>query len=662
MAPASINVLELQDQFRLLVEEVEEYAIFMLDPEGHIKTWNEGAEKIKGYSKQEILGTHFSVFYPDEAVERGKPEAALEEAARNGQWVDEHWRIRKDGSRFWGRVTITALRDDRGELRGFGKVTRDMTERRQAELDLKRQTDRAKKAERRAVQENALLRLMQTVAATANEADSLDGAMKEALEAICEHTGWPVGHVYRPSEDGRLIPTEIWYLESEEKFESFRQATRGTTFTEGDGLPGRVALVKEPIWIRDVSQDENFHRADVAQALGIKTAFAFPILLDGSPTGILEFFSTENEEPDRRLMEGIESVGVQLSRVAEREQAKETLRVSEERYRSLQESAPDGIVIADGEGRIIDWNPGASEIFGYDRPEILGRRIERLMPERHKEQHRAGMKRISQKEKGRLLGNTVELEGVRKGGEEFPIELSLSTWVASGDRYFAAIIRDITERQQLEEELLQIQDEERQRLGRELHDGVCSLLTSAGIVTSTLAERMDKGDPITQGDLDEVTDYITKAGNEARALSHGLSPVGLERGLVPALEELVSQNDGRGELACSFTADDEMPDLPKETATHLYRIAQEALDNVLTHADAGSIQLRLTNDEENALVLRIEDDGRGFSGAPETNAGLGMRTMRRRASLIGGNLAVEERDNGGTTVRCRLVPGTHDVE
>jgi len=117
-----------EERFRLLVSEVTDYAILMLDPEGHIANWNAGAERIKGYKAQEIIGQHFSRFYPTEDVERGKPADELKIAAEEGRLEDEGWRVRKDGSRFWANVVITALRDGSGRLLGFAKVTRDITE------------------------------------------------------------------------------------------------------------------------------------------------------------------------------------------------------------------------------------------------------------------------------------------------------------------------------------------------------------------------------------------------------------------------------------------------------------------------------------------------------------------------------------------------------
>jgi PAS domain S-box-containing protein len=126
------------EQFRLLVASVRDYAIFMLDPRGYIISWNLGAERIKGYAASEIIGKHFSIFYPAEDIAAGKPPWELTEAERCGRFEDEGWRLRKDGSRFWANVIITALRGSDGVLRGFGKVTRDLTARREAEETARR--------------------------------------------------------------------------------------------------------------------------------------------------------------------------------------------------------------------------------------------------------------------------------------------------------------------------------------------------------------------------------------------------------------------------------------------------------------------------------------------------------------------------------------------
>jgi PAS domain S-box-containing protein len=134
-------------RFRLLVEAVQDYAIFMLDAEGNISSWNIGAERLKGYKAAEIVGKHFSSFYPEEDVRRGKPQNELVAAAKEGRFEDEGWRIRKDGSRFWANVIITAVRDGAGNLLGFAKVTRDFTERMQAQRALQKEVVERREAQ-----------------------------------------------------------------------------------------------------------------------------------------------------------------------------------------------------------------------------------------------------------------------------------------------------------------------------------------------------------------------------------------------------------------------------------------------------------------------------------------------------------------------------------
>ncbi|MEA2642543.1 MAG: hypothetical protein QOF51_3937 [Chloroflexota bacterium] len=124
-----------EERFRLLVSSVRDYAIFMLDPDGRVSSWNEGAQRIKGYTAADIIGRHFSQFYPPEDLEAGKPAMELEVALAEGRFEDEGWRVRKDGTMFWANVIITALFDSEGQHVGFAKVTRDLTERRRAEVE-----------------------------------------------------------------------------------------------------------------------------------------------------------------------------------------------------------------------------------------------------------------------------------------------------------------------------------------------------------------------------------------------------------------------------------------------------------------------------------------------------------------------------------------------
>jgi rsbT co-antagonist protein RsbR len=140
LSKSPAKVLGSEESFRMLVESVKDYAIIMLDTTGHVASWNAGAERFKGYRAEEIIGKHFSCFYPAEAIQRGLPDHELETAAKDGRFEDEGWRVKKDGKQFWANVILSALRDKDGTLRGFSKVTQDLTERRQAEEQIKQQS------------------------------------------------------------------------------------------------------------------------------------------------------------------------------------------------------------------------------------------------------------------------------------------------------------------------------------------------------------------------------------------------------------------------------------------------------------------------------------------------------------------------------------------
>ncbi|MCC2643366.1 MAG: hypothetical protein K0S45_3779, partial [Nitrospira sp.] len=126
-----------EETFRLLFESIKDYAIFIMDPDGIVQTWNPGAEMMKGYRAEEIVGQSFSRFYLPSDIQTGKPRMLLSQAAQSGRVADEGWRVRKDGSRFWASVVITALYNDKGEIKGYAKITKDTTERKQLEDHLK---------------------------------------------------------------------------------------------------------------------------------------------------------------------------------------------------------------------------------------------------------------------------------------------------------------------------------------------------------------------------------------------------------------------------------------------------------------------------------------------------------------------------------------------
>jgi PAS domain S-box-containing protein len=320
-------------------------------------------------------------------------------------------------------------------------------------LELAQEVERWQEVQRRQAEEalrqkTALLELLQVAAVAANEASALQDALQAVLDQVCAHTGWPVGHAYIQASDSpiELMPTTIWHLDNPELYDTFRRVTEASRMPWGIGLPGRILASGKPVWIMDVTKDSNFPRAKLAENIGVKAAFGFPVLAGMEVVAVLEFFSPDPMEPDESLLEVMAHVGTQLGRVVERQRAAKALQASELRFRSVAHTAKDAIIVADQRGRIVFWNQGAKTIFGYDEEEVLNEPLTILMPERYRDAHRNGMTRLMATGEAHVVGRTVELHGVTKEGREFPLELSLVTWSTEEGQFFSGIIRDISGR------------------------------------------------------------------------------------------------------------------------------------------------------------------------------------------------------------------------
>ncbi len=180
--------------------------------------------------------------------------------------------------------------------------------------------------------EKASVELLQGVATAANEASSIQEALGFCLDQVCAYTGWAVGHAYVLAEDASrdLVPTKLWHLDHAEKFQAFREVTERNRFASGVGLPGRVLASGQPAWISDVTKDPNFPRARQADNIGVKAAFAFPVLVRSETVAVLEFFSTQSCEPDEKILRTMAHIGAQLGRVVERNRAEAELRKAKE--------------------------------------------------------------------------------------------------------------------------------------------------------------------------------------------------------------------------------------------------------------------------------------------------------------------------------------------
>jgi PAS domain S-box-containing protein len=366
--------------------------------------------------------------------------------------------------------------------------------------------------------------------------------------------------------------------------------------------------------------------------------------------------------------------------VAERTHA---LRVKHEHLQAIWNSAFDAIITIDSQGQIETANRAAEKMFGYSSDEMTGQNVRMLMPSPYSREHDGYLRRFLATGEPRILNAPRELVARRRDGSTFPIDLSITQ--VDHSPYFTGIVRDITDRKQLQRHILEISSEEQRRIGRNLHDGTGQELTGLSLIAGTLLDLVMAahegnagGEAVRQfedADFVRICDTIRKlnqrlseANRHVHQLSHGIMPVQIDaRALQSSLEELACATNLPPTVSCRFECPVPVIVSNNSEATHLYRIAQEAVNNALKHSQAGEITISLTqNDEE--LILEITDDGIGIDeelsriSAARKDHGMGLRTMQYRAAMIGGALQVKRGEHGGTRVKCALLRERGDVQ
>ncbi|MCH7923727.1 MAG: PAS domain S-box protein [Nitrospinae bacterium] len=300
------------------------------------------------------------------------------------------------------------------------------------------------------------VRLLQTMTMAISEARDFNSALGVALRKVCEATGWVFGEAWVPSSDGTVLEYSPERYSSVSGLEKFAELSERITFPPGRGLPGRAWTSKQSVWMHDVRlyMDFDFQRPEITMEADFKAGVAVPVFVGDEVVAVMVFFMFKPHEEDERLIGLVSAVAAQLGLLMQRKRAEGVLIESEERFRSVTQSATDAIISADSRGNIISWNKGAETIFGYSEEEVLGKPLTLLMPERYKGDHRKGLERVLSTGESDVIGKTVELHGLRNDGSEFPLEISLSTWKKGGEPYYCGIIRDVTERKRMEQELL----------------------------------------------------------------------------------------------------------------------------------------------------------------------------------------------------------------
>ena len=319
---------------------------------------------------------------------------------------------------------------------------------------------------------------------------------------------------------------------------------------------------------------------------------------------------------------------------------------------SIVEHSADAIIGQTADGFIASWNQTAERIYGYNAAEALGQTLSMLFPPDHVSQLNQAMDRLLEGSRGEEFETLCR----RKDGTFLDVSITLSPVRNAEGRLTATstIARDITERKQLEAEIVRASEEERRRLSQELHDGLGQTLTGiafkAKAVQGNLAQT---GSPLAQ-DLGEIASLVNGAIADARRLAQGLEPIQIETvGLMAALAGLAA--DTRHLFGINSVFRGPKADLPVSVpaGATLYRITQEAIHNAVTHGTARTIEIDLAREEDN-LRLCVRDDGKGFVAIETQGSGMGLRIMRQRAHAMGGTLQIQSQPGQGTRIECLL--------
>jgi two-component system sensor kinase FixL len=381
------------------------------------------------------------------------------------------------------------------------------------------------------------------------------------------------------------------------------------------------------------------------------------VINTGAPEDFEQVFTDANhklrcfEMRVRAVQSGDRIVGavVNITEVTEQRAQRDTLRTQAR----ILETMREGVVLVDAATMIIRLtNPTFERLFGYGSNELIGQSVEPLIAVPGHQRRK--FERIFREYDNPGGPPPVELECVRKDGTRFVASCVISPLSTGGMDHWLAVVNDVTEKKRLERGIIDIANREQQRIGSDLHDGLGQELTGIALMLRGVVAQLSKEKSDARLDVEDIIGLVNNAIENTRNLARGLSPVRAERGgLMAALRSLATRASERYGVHVEFRDSVTKPlHLNDAYATHLYRIAQEALTNVVRHSFASEVDICLetVGDE---LQLRIDDNGRGFAQASQDSVvGLGLKMMRYRAQMIGGDLVLETSASGGASVRC----------
>jgi PAS domain S-box-containing protein len=416
---------------------------------------------------------------------------------------------------------------------------------------------------------------------------------------------------------------------------------------ELSGVPAAEVIGKHPLevfpFLRDTSLIQQLRQA-LEGATG--SSMDFPYLV---PQTGRSGWASDINAPLRNAKDKITGVIGIVRDITARKQAEEALRRSEQNLTNFFDHAPIGLEWLSASGSILRANRAQLELLGYRPEEYLGHFIGEFCSDP------ANARDLLERLAANETVHNLPMPRRRKDGViRFVLVDARPLWNVGQFLYSSVFSRDVTERFNLEREILEISEREHQRIAQDLHDGLGQLLVGSAYLGNTLRQELAARSLPEVRQLDRLLQVLDKAIGQTRNLARGLHPVKPEpNGLMSALQELASQTKTLFNVRCRFTCRQPVFIEDITTATHLYRIAQEAVTNAIKHGKSGIIQISLTQTAAR-IVLAVRDNGVGLPTSPRKHRGMGLRIMQYRAGTIGGSLDIQRETGGGTSVVCSV--------
>ena len=589
---------------------------------------------------------------------------------------------------FIATLAGTALENAEGfaEVQALSRSLERRVEERTAELA---------EANHQLTERSEAVALLKTIAVATNEASTVEAALQVALDEVCRHTGWPVGHVWRISDDPphQPVSTEVWHVDDPERYDAFRRVTERMSIAADGGLIGRVAATGMPAWIPDVTALPDFPRARAGEDIGVRAGFAVPLLAGQDVVGVLEFLSPHVLPVDQRLLDLVAQVGTELGRVAERKRAEDALRHSEERTRSILAAANDAFIGMDEDGLITDWNRSAELIFGWSRSEILGRRlVDAIVPPGYRAAHLEGMARFRETGEGPVLGKRLELPAMHRDGREFPAELSIWHSATGKRQLFNAFVQDISERKRTEQALAIARDQamEASRLksqflatmSHEIRTPLNGVIGLADLLLDTdlqpeqrpYAEGLRSAGEALLGVINDILDFSKIEAGKLELEEVDFDP----RHLVDEVVHLLAPSAHAKDLEIVGICSPDVPPALRGDPGRLRQILVNLTSNAVKFTDQGEVVVRVERVGEGTpdwvtVQLEVADTGIGIDPSDQAHilepfsqadasttrryggTGLGLAISRQLAEAMGGSMNLESRPGHGSTFRV-IVP------